>query len=121
MTQEVDDEPMIRAKPKEITRTTPTGLWTDESVDNIPTAEIEKRPATPRTAEFPITLLAPYVRKGRPDIQSHLAPCAKSYTSTDRIGIGACGPDGMIKCTRAALVQSTYSDGPSITLHSEVS
>ena len=87
----------------------------------MPTVDLEKRLVTPLTAEIPATLLAPYIQKGRPDIQSHLAPCAKTCAPTDRIGIGACGPDGLIKSTREALVQSTFSDGPSMTLHSEVS
>lgn len=108
---------MIRAKPDAMTSTGSAGLFADDSVDQMSTVDVEKGSATPRTAELPATR----VQRGRPDIQSHVAACAKSCTSTDRIGIGACGPDGLIKCTKEALAQSTYAGGPSMTLHTEVS
>lgn len=60
-------------------------------------------------------------RRGRPDIASHIADCITHCDQTDRIGVGACGPAKMLDLTRKALSRSTYDNGPSIDLHTEVS
>jgi len=63
---------------------------------------------------------APDLRRGRPDIASHIADCVTTCGPDERIGVGACGPAKMLDMTRKALSHSTYDNGPSIDFHTEV-
>ncbi|GIJ92140.1 hypothetical protein Asppvi_011116 [Aspergillus pseudoviridinutans] len=59
-------------------------------------------------------------RKGRPDTANLLAGCISQCSLESRIGVGACGPIQMIEAIRDAIYQSTYDNGPSIALYTEV-
>jgi hypothetical protein len=59
-------------------------------------------------------------RKGRPNIATLLDSCISQCSLDSKIGIGACGPSQMMETTRNAIYQSTYDNGPSITLYNEV-
>lgn len=59
-------------------------------------------------------------QKGRLNVANRLAGCFSQCNSESKIGVGACGPIQMIEDVRNAIYQSTYDNGPSITLHTEV-
>jgi hypothetical protein len=61
------------------------------------------------------------VRKVRPDIASLITDCLSQCSVDDRVGVGACGPFNMIESTREVACRSMFDNGPSITLHTEVS
>lgn len=61
------------------------------------------------------------IRKGRPDIASLITGCLSQCSVDDRVGVGACGPINMIESTREVTCRNMFDNGPSITLHTEVS
>lgn len=88
------------------------------SLDSAPiTADVEKGKDQTGGQAIPLSIQL----KGRPDIANLLASCISQCSLESRIGVGACGPVQMIQATRDAIYQSTYDNGPSITLHTEVS
>ncbi|CAG7972845.1 unnamed protein product [Penicillium salamii] len=71
-------------------------------------------------ANEPSASLPPMLtRKGRPDIEAHLASFIDACAPESRVGVGACGPANMLGITRKALSHSNYDNGPSITFHTE--
>lgn len=88
------------------------------SLDSAPvTADIEKGKEETGGQAIPLSAR----RKGRPDIVNLLANSISQCSLESRIGVGACGPIQMIETTRDAIYQSKHDNGPSITLHTEVS
>lgn len=88
------------------------------SLDSTPvTEDVEK--GKEETGGQAIPIFAQ--QKGRPDIANLLASCFSQCSLESKIGVGACGPIQMIEAARDAIYQSTYDNGPSITLHTEVS
>lgn len=63
---------------------------------------------------------AVYMKKGRPDIRLLISDCISGCGSEERVGIGGCGPIGMIDTLRQ-VVRERQISGPSVTLHTEVS
>ncbi|CAG8151932.1 unnamed protein product [Penicillium olsonii] len=61
------------------------------------------------------------IRKGRPDLEAHIASLIEPCAAESHIGVGACGPANMLNITRKALSRSIYDSGPSISFHTEVS
>ncbi|CAG7920457.1 unnamed protein product [Penicillium olsonii] len=61
------------------------------------------------------------IRKGRPDLDAHIASLIEPCAAESHIGVGACGPANMLNITRKALSRSIYDSGPSISFHTEVS
>ncbi|BAE61942.1 unnamed protein product [Aspergillus oryzae RIB40] len=61
---------------------------------------------------------AVYMKKGRPDIRLLISDCISGCGSEERVGIGGCGPIGMIDTLRQ-VVRERQISGPSVTLHTE--
>ena len=88
------------------------------SLDSTPvTEDVEK--GKEETGGQAIPIFAQ--QKGRPDIANLLASCFSQCSLDSKIGVGVCGPIQMIEAARDAIYQRTYDNGPSITLHTEVS
>ncbi|KAJ5178778.1 hypothetical protein N7492_001988 [Penicillium capsulatum] len=60
-----------------------------------------------------------HLRKGRPHIASLITDCLSDCPSTDRVGVGACGPEGILDTTRETVFDGSFDKGPFITLHTE--
>lgn len=116
-----DNHASSGAKPaitSEIAQTTDTGKDISSVSSNSDPVDVEKGPLN--SAMTP-TLPATKIRKGRPDILSLVPSCIANCSVGDRVGIGACGPAEMLDATRKAVARGMHGDGPSITLHTEVS
>lgn len=61
------------------------------------------------------------IRKGRPNLPPLITDCLTGCASTDRVAVGACGPRDLLKVTRDTVFQEDFDEGPSISLHTEVS
>jgi hypothetical protein len=56
---------------------------------------------------------------GRPDIENIIKAVARNANQMDRITIGACGPDGLMKLVRRTAADCISVGGPSVKLHCE--
>jgi hypothetical protein len=56
---------------------------------------------------------------GRPDIEKLVRDLVANARESDRIAIGACGPDGLMSDVRKVAAESIRMKGPSIELYCE--
>lgn len=59
------------------------------------------------------------IRRGRPDITKTIENIVAGADPSDRLMVVACGPEGLMKSTRRAVVKNAKSEGPSIDFQSE--
>lgn len=72
----------------------------------------EKRKQTPSNALFTL-------RDGRPNISALISAVTKGAAQHERVVVGACGPEGMVKDARNAVAARVNVSGPSFDLHIE--
>jgi len=88
----------------------------------ISTTDIEKSasPITPISPTNPWSSSASLeIISGRPDVKALIQSIVAGADSSDRIAIGACGPEALMKDVRNASASVVRISGPSVELHSE--